>query len=742
MSYHSSKNTPRLVALLVVALLLCPLALRAQDAETLLLPDLSTPRATIGTFFEAMSAVKGGNDARLAEALACLYIGDDVPEADLIDRGTTAALRLFDILDQMQFSLDEIPDSPTSDTVEVALGTNGKGITLKLHRYEDAHWRINSETLQDDNLAQLEADLVADESEAGPSDGPLFDEPFKSVRATMRTFIRGMNETDGLTLEDAIKALDLSYVSTSIQADVGYDLAVQLKFVMDRIKLIEFSTLPTESERQPYVFHTELRGRIVLQAITSPEEDSRAWKFTKATLDSIDTLYYEYRDQPVVAGITSSALTFSFALRIRDWMHDHVSFLLNESFYLENWQWLGLFTIIFIGMAVSRAVSLLLVYLIRGWFRNKRFTIKTKLEKGFVKPIRIALMAWFWLLGLKVLGLPPDVFVWLRMAAFVVTALGVAWALYRLIDIMGDFLTQHAARTENKFDDLLVPILTKTLKVFIAAMALVAVAQFSGRDYSAVLAGLGLGGLAFALAAKDVIANIFGSITILLDRPFEIGDWVTIGSVDGTVETVGIRSTRIRTFYNSLITVPNAELTNATVDNLGKRRYRRIKTTLGIAYNTPVEKIEAFCEGIRELIRQHPYTRKDYFHVYLNDFSASSLDIMLYCFVETPEWSTELRERHRLLADILRLAQGLGVEFAFPTQTLHLHQHEASAPATDLPHSEALDRGQREAARIVREFLGGPGVIPPPVSFDLSDGSAAAHLDKPAGEEGESEGEL
>ena len=189
-----------------------------------------------------------------------------------------------------------------------------------------------------------------------------------------------------------------------------------------------------------------------------------------------------------------------------------------------------------------------------------------------------------------------------------------------------------------------------------------------------------------------------------------------------TVEDVGIRSTRIRTFYNSLISVPNSEIAGTSIDNMGKRRFRRVKTTLSIAYDTPPENIEAFCEGTRELIRRHPYTRKDYFHVYLNDFSASSLDIMLYCFVETPDWGTELREKHRLFADILRLAQRLGVEFAFPTQTLYMREDKGPdhSDATDSPFN-GRRRGIKEARGIVEELLGDSPVKPPPVSFHPKD---------------------
>ena len=205
----------------------------------------------------------------------------------------------------------------------------------------------------------------------------------------------------------------------------------------------------------------------------------------------------------------------------------------------------------------------------------------------------------------------------------------------------------------------------------------------------------------------------------LLDRPFEIGDWIVTGGVEGSVESVGIRSTRVRTFYNSLITVPNSQLISAVVDNMGARRYRRYKTMIGVAYDTPPEKIDAFCAGIRELIRRHPYTRKDYYHVYFNEFADASLNVLLYCFHEAPDWGTELRERHRLFNDILRLARQLGVEFAFPTQTVHLHQAPA-APAGPAPAAGGEDPGKlgRKTARAIVNETGLAGTMPPPVSFD------------------------
>jgi len=278
-------------------------------------------------------------------------------------------------------------------------------------------------------------------------------------------------------------------------------------------------------------------------------------------------------------------------------------------------------------------------------------------------------------------------------------------------------LLRRAELSEGKLDDALVPLIPKTLKIFITVAGFVFIANNLNMDVTGLLAGLGLGGLAFALAAKDMVQNLFGSVTVLMDRTFTVGDWVVVDDVEGSVERIGFRSTRIRTFYNSLVTVPNSRFITASVDNMGARRYRRLSCKLSLTYDTPPDRIEAFCEGVRELVRQHPYMRKDYYQVYLNELAASSLDVLLYVFWATPDWNTELRERHRLLLDILRLASRLGVEFAFPTQTIHMKSEETDAlPEQEMPQERAFESGREAALGIIEETLG-RGVRPPPVRF-------------------------
>jgi MscS family membrane protein len=171
-------------------------------------------------------------------------------------------------------------------------------------------------------------------------------------------------------------------------------------------------------------------------------------------------------------------------------------------------------------------------------------------------------------------------------------------------------------------------------------------------------------------------------------RPYRIGDWVVVGDQEGTVEAIGFRSTRIRTFYDSLLSIPNGVIVTKTIDNMGMRTYRRVYTKLSIRDDTPAERIEALLEGIKRIIQANPTTRKDYFHVVLNDFGKAGLDIMLYFFVKVPTWSEELVERQRILLEVIRLAEAIGVQIA-PTQQIETSRGQpADQPQTAVTEDE------------------------------------------------------
>ena len=305
------------------------------------------------------------------------------------------------------------------------------------------------------------------------------------------------------------------------------------------------------------------------------------------------------------------------------------------------------------------------------------------------------------LVGFPMLDFDPEIENVVNQIASLVAAVGVLQVAYRAIDIFMDVLARRATETETKLDDSLVPLLRTAVRLFVTFVGLLFVLQNLDINVSSLIAGLGLGGLGIALAAQDTVRNLLGGVTIFADKPFEVGDWVVVDGVEGTVEAVGFRSTRVRTFYNSLISVPNGNLMDSGIDNMGQRRWRRYKTTLGVAYHTKPDQLQAFVEGIRAIIQANPGMRQDYYIVEFHGFGATSLDILVYCFIDAEDWNEELRTRHVLNLDIMRLAESLQVEFAFPTQTLHIARMPGQAQ--ELP--EIPDR--TNLRNVVNSF--GPG---------------------------------
>lgn len=565
-----------------------------------------------------------------------------------------------------------------------------------------------------------------------------------TARATMRTFIDAMNDwAGGLTgrIDDAVACLELN----ALISDRGAEVAQDLKEVIDRIGVVRYAGIPNRGTGEPFEFGRVLdddTGDIVGRIVIARQDDGQ-WLFTAETVESAARMFLEVRHQPRLAGTETSE--FRPDRWLRSWIPEGLQ---QPGILLEHWQWIGLAVLVFLGLVLDRVFLALLAFITGRALAKEHLAVRRETTRKSLRPFGFVVMAATWGAGLSWLALPNDAYLWLKVAIEFVVAIGAVWGAYRLVDLAGEAAEQWARGTEGTFDDLLVPLLTKTAKVLVSVAGIVFLANQLRQDITGVLAGVGLGGLAVALAAQDFIKNVFGSVMVLADRTFQVGDWVIIDDVEGSIERVGFRSTKVRTFYNSLITLPNARFITASVDNLGMRRYRRWKTNLALTYDTPPARIEAFCEGVRELVRRHPYTRKDYYQVYLNAFNDSSLDVLLYVFFECPDWNTELRERHRLMLDILRIARSLGVEFAFPTQTLHLETLAAQSPPDEperdpeLPEpidepapyasqrdvSQASLRGRAAAREIITDFDLDKGK-PPPVRIEAPSSEARGESD-------------
>ncbi|MEM6855800.1 MAG: mechanosensitive ion channel family protein, partial [Planctomycetota bacterium] len=485
---------------------------------------------------------------------------------------------------------------------------------------------------------------------------------FDSPRATMRTYLAAIHAVrDG---QDALWPTVLACFDLAA-ADLGPDdyaakqRAEQLIEVIDRVRWVEFETLPDAEMLEPGLmsvvffprpFNTDdanLARKFELEAenITFDRTEDGRWLFSGDTLRKLPSLY-----RKAVAKGRLQTVDNEYSSILERYMP--ASLVSQHWLRIKYWQWLGLLALILLGVVVDRVLRAVWAVVVVQQIGRRRGKEHADSIAVAGRPIGMFAAGLIWLLTLRLLGLLAEAHDLLYGAAAVWTVLAGTWAAWRIVDLVAEILASRARRTSAKFDDVLVPLVRRAIKIFIVVIGIIYGAEALSIPIGPMIASLGIGGLAFAFAAKDTIENFFGSVAVLLDRPFGVGDWIVIDGVEGTVEDLGFRSTRVRTFYNSQVTVPNSTLVRAKVDNYGRRQYRRWKTHIGVQYDTPPELLIAFTEGIRELVRTHPYTRKDYYQVWMHQWSASSMDVLLYVFFEVPDWNTELRERERLFIDI------------------------------------------------------------------------------------------
>ena len=336
--------------------------------------------------------------------------------------------------------------------------------------------------------------------------------------------------------------------------------------------------------------------------------------------------------------------------------------------------------VLFVALILKRVIAHIFTRSIFKAAQKTSSEMDDILLKNLNKPAELLVVVIGCYIGVEILQLPQqptDLDALANKAVHVLLTFNLAWFCYNMVALLEGWLGHWAGKTESTLDDHLIPFIRNPLRVFIVILSILVLVQNLGYSISGLLASLGLGGLAVALAAKDSLSNIFGSIMILLDRPFSIGDWVKAGDMEGTIEEIGFRSTRIRTFAKTLITVPNSVLMNMSIDNFSQMPKRRIKLNVGITYATKPSQMRAAVAAIKQMLREHPAIHQEFFLVNFTDFGASSLDIMVYCFTTSTVWEEYLEAREDVCLRIMELLEGLGLEIAFPSQTLYLHDMNA-----------------------------------------------------------------
>ena len=340
--------------------------------------------------------------------------------------------------------------------------------------------------------------------------------------------------------------------------------------------------------------------------------------------------------------------------------------------FLGNPLWQYLASLIYIVLAFY--VAKFLDWLARVWLRKFTRKTKTSLDDQLLEllngPIKVIAFVLFLHIGLSIFHWPPPVELWLHKAFIVVLAVSLTYMVLKVTDVLVGLWRERGADVEKGTNDPLFMVIRKGIKAFLLVIAVLVTMQNLGVNVTAAVASLSIGGLALGLAAQDTLANLFGAVAIFADKPFRVGDRIRLDHVDGTVENIGLRSTRVRSLDGHLVTIPNKTMGNATITNVTARPNIKTEMNLSITYDTPTEKVRRATVILEEVYRGHAMTADVW--VSFNKFNDSALNLFVVHWWNGVEPKAHLAGLMQLNLEIKRRFEAEGIEFAYPTQTVHV----------------------------------------------------------------------
>lgn len=375
---------------------------------------------------------------------------------------------------------------------------------------------------------------------------------------------------------------------------------------------------------------------------------------------------------PIQLRVYNALLTFGL---------DRVAFLdQHKAFGIPPWQYAAALIYIFLAFYVSK----LLDYLTRVWLKKWTERTATKFDDLLLDllngPIKIIAFIIFLRIGLEVFSWPPLVQTVLGRGFTIVVAVTLTYMILKFIDlVMGYWKQRTKPDADRTFDEQLFPIIRKSLKVFVVVVAALVTLDNVGVNITAAIASLSIGGLAIGLAAQDTLANLFGAVAVFVDKPFRIGDRIQLDGVDGTVESIGMRSTRVRNLEGHLITIPNKTMGNATITNITRRPNIKTEMNFGLTYDTSTEKLKRAVQILEEIYRGYPHTHD--LVISFNKFTDSTLNIMVVHWWKGTDNKACLAGMQDLNFKVKERFDAEHIDFAFPSQTIYLKQDSAQSTA-------------------------------------------------------------
>jgi MscS family membrane protein len=525
--------------------------------------------------------------------------------------------------------------------------------------------------------------------------------PENVFRASPRDALEGFLEASRAGhFTDAAHYLDLGALAPDRQASDGPLLARRLMFVLERRPWIDTAAVSRDPAGAPQPGMDDdrqklgvvpTRGRDVAIVLTRYLDTERrfVWVFSRDTVSEIGTLY---------------------AAHGYGWLGDRLPRVLFATSLagLQLWQWLSLALIVGAGFGVSRVIGHWLAVGLRKVAAQTPPTWDDYAVATVDGPLGIFLWAVIIAIAAKVVGLSPEATAVVKRVWEILLIVGFGWYFFKVLDAVSAHLNAQA-QTGNSLTLAVVPILQRVGKFLVGLLVVLAALGVIGVNVAAALAGVGLGGLAIAFAAQKTLENIFGALSIAGDRPFKVGDFVQIGDVLGTVEDVGLRSTRLRTLSRTLVAIPNATVVADKIVNFAERDRILFKVTIGLVYGTTAAQLTFVLDEIRRLILDDTRVVLDGQRVRFAGFGASSLDVEVFALIDTTDYATYTAITEDLNFKIMEIVERSGSSFAFPSQTLYL--------ARDSGRSD--DRAEAAAAVVEARRQRGALVVPEPTGAQL-----------------------
>jgi MscS family membrane protein len=610
--------------------------------------DLQNPRSALRSFLTASSLAQANKSYALSSALDAIDFGNDEGWTSRESR-FSGAQQLYRLIDRATFNLSTIPDDTTEQRITLALpeADSKSTVSIDMQRAADGRWQIVMPPPD-----KLRAAL--DSGTPQTADGFRM---LQNPRDTLRAFLDGMLhwETGGEAL--AVETIDLSGVPEVLRATEGSFVAQYLVRIINQVGHRTLQAVPNSGKnREPFVLFELPQGRIAIEPVGTGE--NTRWKFSADTARSIRDLYRAAERLPDNGALDPSFIPPSPMFALRDQVKRLAPFLLNSlpgPGHVEYWQILGSLTaLLTIGLLTLALRSLLLWVFMRP-----------KLLRHVGNPQRLALalaLGISFLIGsrfVQLVGLPAVTRQYTAPVLGTILMLIVAYALWQLIIFVLSVLQELAEKTETAFDNIVLTFVAGLAKLAIVVGAVMALSYLWSLPTTGLLAGLGISGLAVAFASKETIANVFGAGILLGDRPFRKGDRIIAGDVNGWVEAVGLRSTRIRT------------------NNLGARRRRSLSATVIVTSGATQQRMEAFTNAIRQRIADDPIFEGQWAEVNISRMWTEGIDVEISTMVETRSGRASREATHKLYLDIMQIAEAHGLTLAHATDPSAAAEPEA-----------------------------------------------------------------